>query len=175
MAQATAIEPVDGGQKPAGGFLENLRRPYKDGQGAFTRRIAYWCGVALALWGARDLWIWLQGFGPLQRPILGNRVGGFDLSHLPLGGPPLSLSIVIAVVVAAAGWIWVSWFLNRPWLADLLIETEGEMKKVSWPARDEAVAATKVVSATVVAFTLVLLVFDVVLTEVMNLLTGMRL
>ena len=173
MTQATGIRTMDSEAQaaaPAG-----LLRTYKGGQGVVTRRIAFWTGAGLAAWGARDLWIWLQGFGALQRPIVGSPVAGIDLSHLPLGGPALSLSVVIAVVVAAAAWIWVSWFLKRPWLADLLIETEGEMKKVSWPARDEAVAATKVVSATVVAFTLVLLVFDVVLTEVMNLLTGMRL
>ena len=64
---------------------------------------------------------------------------------------------------------------QRPWLADLLIETESEMKKVSWPARDEAMAATRVVSVTVIAFTVVLLAFDVLITEIMKLLTGLPL
>jgi preprotein translocase subunit SecE len=176
VAQATAIGSVDGGgERPAGGFLDEIRRPYKDGQGVVTRRIAYWCGAGLAVWGARDLWVWLQGFGALQRPLLKGSLLGFDLGHLPLGGPALSLSVVIAAVVGAAGWVWVAWFLKRPWLADLLIETESEMKKVSWPARDEAMAATKVVSVAVVAFTAVLLAFDVAITQIMKLLTGLPL
>lgn len=176
VAQATAIGTMDGGgERPARSFLDEIRRPYKEGQGAVTRRIAFWSGMGLSAWGARDLWVWLQGFGALQRPLLKGQVLGFDLAHLPLGGTALSLSVVLAVFVGAAVAVWVSWFLKRPWLADMLIETESEMKKVSWPVRDEAVAATKVVSVTVLAFTLVLLAFDVLITEVMRLLTGLPL
>jgi preprotein translocase SecE subunit len=176
LAQATGIGAVEGGEVgPARSFLDEFRRPYKAGQGPVTRRIAYWSGVGLSAWAARDLWVWLQGFGALQQPIRKAPVLGLDLSHLPLGGPALSLSVLLAAVVGVAAWVWVSWFLKRPWLADLLIETEGEMKKVSWPARDEAMAATRVVSVTVVAFTAVLLVFDVVITQVMKLLTGLPL
>jgi len=176
VAQATDIGTVEGTREGAAqGFLEEIRRPYKDGQGLVTRRIAFWTGVGLAAWGSRDLWIWLQGFGALQRPIITGRVLGFDLTHLPLGGPVLSLSVVFAALVGISALAWVSWYLKRPWLADMLIETEAEMKKVSWPAWDEALAATKVVSVAVVAFTLVLLVFDVVITWVMKLLTGLPL
>jgi preprotein translocase SecE subunit len=176
VAQATTIGTVDGGgEGPARGLLDEIRGPYKDGQGVVTRRIAFWTGVGLAAWGARDLWVWLQGFGALQTPLRKAPVLGFDLSHLPLGGPALSGSVLLAAVVGLAAFVWVSWFLKRPWLADLLIETESEMKKVSWPARDEAMAATRVVSVAVVAFTLVLLVFDVVITEIMKLLTGLPL
>jgi preprotein translocase SecE subunit len=176
VAQATAIGSMDGGgEGPARSFLHEIRAPYKDGQGVVTRRIAYWSGVGLSVWGARDLWVWLQGFGALQRPLLKGHILGLDLGHLPLGGPALSMSVVLATVVGLAALVWVTWFLKRPWLADLLIETESEMKKVSWPARDEATAATRVVSVTVIAFTLVLLVFDVLITEIMKLLTGLPL
>ena len=167
------------GTGPTGpaGFLEELRRPYKDGQGEVTRRIAYWTGVGFVVWGAFDLWVWLQGFGGLQKALFPDPLfgGAVDLSRLPLGGPALSTSVVIAAIIGAAGWIWVSWFLRRPWLADLLIETESEMKKVSWPAKEEAWSATKVVSVTVLLFTLVLLVFDFAITAGMKLLTGLPL
>lgn len=181
LAQATGIgAPGNGATEGGGGgaarsFLDEFRRPYKEGQGPVTRRIAYWTGFGLSAWAAFDLWVWLQGFGALQQPLLRAPVLGIDFSHLPLGGPALSLSVLIAAVAGAAAWMWVTWFLKRPWLADLLIETEGEMKKVSWPARDEATAATRVVSVTVVAFTAVLLVFDVVITQLMKLLTGLPL
>lgn len=176
MVQASGVRTVDGTQGTgAPGFFEAIRLPYKEGQGAVTRRIGYWMGVGLAAWGARDLWVWLQGFGALQRPILVDRVAGIDLSHLPLGGPALGGSILIATIVGIAGWLWVAWFLNRPWLADLLIDTESEMKKVSWPGVEEAWAATKVVTATVVVFTVVLWVFDIIITGFMTLVTGLPL
>lgn len=173
---ASGVKTVEGtqGTGPAG-FFGDLRRPYKAGQGVVTRRIAYWIGVGLVVWASRDLWVWLQGFGALQRPIFAERLLGLDLSRLPLGGTTLSGSIAIAAAIAAAGWVWVAWFLKRPWLADLLIDTESEMKKVSWPAQEEAWSATRVVAVTVVLFTLVLFVFDLAITGVMKLLTGLPL
>ncbi len=171
----TVDRPVDGpggsAEGGAGGFIAGLRRPYKAGQGGLTRRIAYWTGVLFALWGGRDLWVWLQGFGALRSPILENS----PVSHLPLVGLALSWSVVIGAVVAAAGWVFVAWYLQRPWLADLLIETETEMKKVSWPGRDEAWSATKVVAVTVLIFTAVLMIFDQVITRMLELLTGLPL
>jgi preprotein translocase SecE subunit len=156
----------------AGGFLAALRSPYRPGQGAVTRRIASAVGAGLSLWGAYDLWVWLAGFGALSRPLLAKPVLGADLSRLPLGGPPLGGALLIAAAVGAAGWIFTSWFLKRPWLADLLIETEGEMKKVSWPGREEAWSATRVVTVTVAIFTVVLFVCDLALTGLMKILTG---
>jgi preprotein translocase SecE subunit len=175
------VKTVEGAQEAgpsgSGGFLAELRRPYKADQGVVTRRIAYWAAVGLVLWGARDLWVWLQGFGTLQSALFPDAIfgGRLDLSRLPLGGPAISGSVLIAVAVGAGAWVWAAWFLKRPWLADLLIETESEMKKVSWPAKEEAWAATKVVTVTVILFTLVLLGFDVVITGAMKLLTGLPL
>ena len=40
---------------PPGGFFDDIRRPYKAGQGVVTRRIAHATCVAFALWGAFDL------------------------------------------------------------------------------------------------------------------------
>ena len=170
---ATGVKKVDGSAKgpKAAGFLGELRLPYKPGQGGLTRKIAYWTAVRFAVWGARDLWVWLQGFGPLREPIL----AGTPVSHLPLVGLALGWSVVISVLVAAATWGFVAWYLKRPWLADMLIETETEMKKVSWPARDEAWNATKVVTVTVLIFTGVLMIFDQVITRLLELLTGLPL
>jgi preprotein translocase SecE subunit len=177
--QATGVGMVEGSQLPGpsgpGGFLDALRRPYRAGQGVLTRRIAYWAGVGLVLWAARDLWVWLRGFPALQKSVLSTPVAGVDLSRIPLGGPELDGAILIAAGVAVLGWVWVSWFVKRPWLADLLIDTESEMKKVSWPARDEAWAAAKVVTVTVIVFTAVLTVFDFVITGFMKMLTGLPL
>jgi preprotein translocase SecE subunit len=134
-----------------------------------ARRIALAVGAGFSAWAAFDLWVWLNGFASLRDPLLGGA-----LARIPLGGPAISGSLLIAIAAALGAGVLVLWTVKRPWLADLFIDTEAEMKKVSWPARDEAWAATKVVTATVVSITLVLLVFDLVLTEVMQLLTGLR-
>ena len=159
------------------GFLHDLRRPYKEGQGVLTRRIALWTGIFFAAWGARDLWIWLQRFSALQKAILPDPLfgGRVDLSHLPMGGPALGGSVLIATAIGIAVLVWLAWFLKRPWLVDRLIDTESEMKKVSWPASDEAWGATKVVTVVVLLFTGMLFVIDVAITTGMQLLTGLPL
>ena len=148
------------------GSLGDLVRPYRPGQGTTARALAWIVGVGFALWGVHDLWIWLHGFGALSRPFLEG-----SLSRVPLTRLPISGSLAIAIGVAAGAVLLVAWLLKRPWLADLLIDTEGEMKKVTWPGREEAWSATKVVTVTTIVITVVLLVFDMILTQVMRLLT----
>jgi preprotein translocase subunit SecE len=55
-------------------------------------------------------------------------------------------------VKAAAGAIWTVlgalltfWLVNSPKMAEFLIMTESEMRKVSWPSRREVISSTKVV------------------------------
>jgi len=157
-------EPTQDAGAP--GFWADLIRPYRAGQGTVARTLAWIVGAGFSLWGAYDLWIWLHGFGALNRPFLDGA-----LARIPVLRTPISGSLAIAVAVAAGAILLVAWLLKRPWLADLLIETEGEMKKVSWPGREEAWSATKVVSVATVAITAVLLVYDLILTQVMRLLT----
>ena len=151
------------------GFPGDLLRPYRPGQGPVARRIALAVGLGFAAWAAFDLWVWLSGF-----PSLGHALLGKPLDRIPLGGPAISGALLLAVAVGIGAAMLVLWLLRRPWLADLFIDTEAEMKKVSWPAKEEAWGATKVVSATVLVITVVLLIFDLVLTEVLHLITGLR-
>lgn len=162
------LNPLEGtaGTK---GFLASLLEPYKPGQGTATRRIAYAIGVGFLFWGCFDLWVWLQGFTVLQKPLMQGA-----LRNLPLGGPAVSPSLLLAVALFLGGWAWVTRYLKTPWLANLLIETEGEMKKVSWPGQEEAWGATKVVTVTVVIFTLTLLFFDFGIAKVMKLLFNLE-
>lgn len=168
---ATGVRTVEGTTGRSAGFLAQIRNPYKAEQGRITRRIAFGAGAAFALWGARDLWAWLQGFAALKEPLL----AGTPFSHVPVAGVALGGSVLLAAAACAGALLWLAWYLQRPWLADLLIETEAELKKVSWPAGAEAWNATKVVAATVVVFTLVLMAFDGVVSWLMRLLTGMNL
>ncbi len=54
-----------------------------------------------------------------------------------------------AVLFAALGLVGAK-YLNHPRLADFLIATEGEMKKVAWSSKAEVVGSTLVVIVTVV-------------------------
>jgi preprotein translocase subunit SecE len=74
------------------------------------------------------------------------------------------------VFVAAGFGIFL--LLNRPATADLLIDTEQEMKKVSWPTRQEAWNSSLIVIVTVIVFTVLLFVFDVVLNKLLTLVFG---
>ena len=148
------------------GSFGDLVRPYRPGQGSTARTLAWIVGLGFSLWGVHDLWVWLHGFAALSRPLVDGAFARVPLTKLPVSG-----SLAISLGVAAGAVLFVAWLLKRPWLADLLIDTEGEMKKVTWPAREEAWSATKVVSVTVVVITVVLLVFDMILTQVMRLLT----
>ena len=51
---------------------------------------------------------------------------------------------------------------------DLLIETEGELQKVSWPTKDDLVNSTSVVLVSVVVIGVFLWVVDVLLSAAMS-------
>ena len=51
-------------------------------------------------------------------------------------------------------------FLNRERSADFLVETEGELRKVSWPARKEYVGSSVVVLIVVLVVSLFLTAVD---------------
>jgi preprotein translocase subunit SecE len=56
----------------------------------------------------------------------------------------------------------MGWMVNRQRVADFLIATEGEMKKVSWSSRKEVIGSTKVVIVTTLIMAAVLFVVDIV-------------
>jgi preprotein translocase SecE subunit len=144
-----------GGTDGLTGFLARLRSPYRPGQGATSRRAIFLVAVGFAAWGCLDLWAWMQRFDALRTPFWSGAG-----SRLPIGNVAVGGSLLIALVVFAGGLVLATWSLKQPKLADLLIETESEMKKVSWPSLPEAWGNTKVVAVTVSLFAAVLLVFD---------------
>jgi preprotein translocase SecE subunit len=155
-------------EKKSAGFWAELRDPYREGQGAFTRRVTYWVVIGFAIWAAFDLWKWMQGIEVLRRPITQ------AFPRLPGLGVEFGWSLPVAALFLASLWVLIAWYLKRPWLADMFIETEAEMKRVSWPAPAEAWGATKVVAVTVLAFTLVLVTFDLTITYVFKLLFNLE-
>jgi len=76
----------------------------------------------------------------------------------------LGLMLLVGIVTYAS--------LHRPKIADVLIDTELEMQKVTWPTWGEAWQGTMAVTIMVVVLFLFLSVVDLLLLKAMQMLTG---
>jgi preprotein translocase SecE subunit len=132
---------------------------YKKGQGSISRLLALISSGLLIAWGGRSLWKKLQGSEDLVN------VFRFEVPHV---GVEINLALVIAVAVVALGWFGIVWLLNRPRSVDLLVETESEMRKISWPSRQEAWNSSIVVVVTVLVMMGLLFFYDVVLNKILS-------
>lgn len=130
---------------------------HKKGQGTLSRSTAYTIGAALIVFGA------LRLFATINRP--GQNV---LVDALPVVGA-VTVYKVIALVVGAAGLLGLHWILNKPRTVDLLIETETEMRKVSWPTLPEVWNATLVVCLVTVVLAITMSVFDLGLRKLFQL------
>ncbi len=103
----------------------SLFKPYKPGQGFWTR-----LGTGI---GAGLIILFTVQFLYKRLPV-----------WTPLGLDDWGLYAVLAVfALMLSGVAW--WLINRPRHAEFLINTDGEMKKVSWPSKRELWGSTKVV------------------------------
>jgi preprotein translocase SecE subunit len=117
---------------------------YKKDQGRLTRMAAFWSLALLIFYGCWSLreelstrFIGDDGKPRLGHPILGIRV--------PVIGVDVTPALLIAGLVLAAALIALYRWQQTPKVADLLIETEVEMRKVTWPTMSEAVNSSVVV------------------------------
>lgn len=131
---------------------------YKKGQGSTGRLLALISCTLLVLWGCHSLWETLQGNATLSLVIL----------KVPTVNLEITWALLIAVAVVVAGMIGTVWFLNRARAVDLLSETEAEMKKVSWPSRQEAWNSSVIVVVTVLVMMGLLFLYDFVLNFVLE-------
>jgi len=98
---------------------------YKKGQGKWTRIMSA-AGVAvIVLGGVRALW--------------------GELANVPQQYKPEYIQAGLAAAVVILFGALLFWVLNTPRIADFMIATEVEMKKVNWPSRREIVASTWIV------------------------------
>ena len=121
---------------------------YKKGQGKFARICAYVFVGILVAFGA---WRFHATFNVPGQGVL--------LEKLPLVGTLTYLKIG-ALGVFLAGLLIAHLALNGPKIADLLIDTEQEMRKVSWPSWPEVKSATLVVVIVTFVMGLALFGFD---------------
>jgi preprotein translocase SecE subunit len=130
---------------------------YKAGQGSLAR-LTSWMLILVALFlGCVELYSWI--YDKADQPIIPLKV----FRDLPLLGVPLSWKLLLCVGLFF-GLLWlIRRYLLRPQTVDTLIETELELKKVSWPTKDESMNATWVVVLVTVLMTVTLSVFDFLL------------
>lgn len=128
---------------------------YKSEQGRYTRGVAFAFGVALAYFGCSTLhnflaWDW-------ARNDLGFTVPVLEVLVTP--------GLLVAVSLFVASLLALRIALNRPAVAEFLIETETELKRVTWPSWPETWNGSLVVVLTVVAMLFLLAGADLVLSQ----------
>ena len=109
---------------------------YRSGEGVYARGAAFWALTGFVILFARRLYLWLDRFDFARRALL---------PEIPVLGMPLTPGLLIGIGVALFG-MWGAWkAVNAGKLGDLLIDTELEMKKVTWPTFEETRKAAFVV------------------------------
>ena len=112
---------------------------YKPDQGRLARLAAFWSLAILLFYGCTSLHAELMRFPVLADPL----IPGF--AKIPVLALRLNGALLITTAVLAGCWWALYTWLNRPKYAELLIETESELRKVTWPSFQEAVNSSVVV------------------------------
>jgi len=132
---------------------------YKKDQGRMARMTAYWSGTIFLFYGCVSLFRELTG----RFEQLAQAIGGMEI---PVLGMELTPSLLITAVVFLCGsYLFYRW-VERPKQADLLIETESEMRKVTWPSLSDTMSGSITVILTVLVLMAILALFDMALGNV---------
>lgn len=122
---------------------------YKSGQGKYTRLTS---GISVGVVVAIGCW------------RLYERLAATDMNAWIVFMVPLIVLVAISVATY--------WVLNKPSVADFLIASEGELKKVNWSSRKEVAVSTFVVVLVVVVMAALLGATDMVFQLVFDKLLG---
>ena len=110
---------------------------YKEDQGRLLRMAAFWSMTLLLLFGCKFVHDILIGFRSMQNPLGGIRI--------PVLGIDLTGAFLIALIIFVGGLLMIRRWQSKPKVADLLIDTESELRKVTWPSLDEVINSSIVV------------------------------
>ena len=117
---------------------------YKKDQGRLARMAAYWSLALLILYGCQSFYAIL----PTWNEKLGQPLAK-SWPKIPILGWNLNPALLIAGALLGAAWYVLYRWQQTPKVADLLIETETELTKVTWPTMGDAVNSSLVVVAVV--------------------------
>jgi preprotein translocase SecE subunit len=136
---------------------------YKEGHGVLVRRIAFVAIASLIVWGGTELYGWLYS-------------GEWVRTHrwvdypIPVIRQYVDPAFVISWIAVIAGCVLVYRALNRQKAADFLIETDTEVRKVTWPTWSDAWNSSLIVLLFVVVMTGFIFLSDFVINRLMRLL-----
>ena len=116
---------------------------YKRGQGYYTRLWSGLSAFALAAWGSYRL-------------------------YETLATTNIWVQTLVPFGVCAALGLFLFWLVNKPNVADFMITSEGEVKKVSWASRKEIYGSTVVVICVVIIMSVLMFVSDIVFSKAIN-------
>ena len=130
---------------------------YKPDQGVYARTTSFIVLGALTVFGCQTAYYWLLSF---KGSFLGKDLAGGDL---PVLSVPLTPALLIATAVAVLLVVLMYRFLNQPKPADMLIDSETEMRKCTWPSWDETFTSSLVVVVVMIFFMGLLAAMDLAL------------
>ena len=144
-------------------MAETLRQ----GQGKLVRRSAFWLLAFLVIWGARVLYTWLINTFEGTRTLLfgGEYADGWVI---PVFEQRFDVAFVVAWAVAGLGLFMVARFLGRDRSVTFLVDTEDELKKVTWPSWPDAKASSMIVLVFVLFLAAILYISDIALEKVFS-------
>ncbi len=134
---------------------------YKQDQGTYARTSGIVMLGGLGVFGCYTLYYFLLSF---RGTFLANDLAG---GPVPILGAPVTPALLIAVAAAIGLLLWLRRTLDKPKVADLLIESETEMRKCTWPTWDETFTSSIVVVIVMVFFMALLAGIDIGLNKVM--------
>ncbi|MCB9887860.1 MAG: preprotein translocase subunit SecE [Planctomycetes bacterium] len=137
---------------------------YRKDQGRYARMLAFWGLTLLVMYGC----FYSGGLVSVLDRWLGDANTTYVDPFPLLGKLKTSSLIALGVLVAVAFGFHL--IMARPKVADALVETENEMRKVTWPTWGEAWQGTMAVTAMVVVLFLFLTGVDLMLITVMEML-----
>ena len=130
---------------------------YKKDQGRMARLAAFWSLAILIFYGCTSLHTYLPRFWK----ALGSPM--WPGARIPVLGLDISGALLITAIVLSASIFFLHRWQEKPATADLLIETENELRKVTWPSLDEATKSSLAVFVCVVFLMAFLALTDFVL------------
>jgi preprotein translocase SecE subunit len=134
---------------------------YKEDQGRIVRLAAFWLCIFLLLYGCIALYTNLRTYYEVMKsPLVATTV--------PLFGTPITAALIVAVVLFGVGAWLIHMTLQKPRHADLMIETENELRKVTWPTMPDVVNTSVVVVLSVLILMGFLFSADVLISRVMQ-------
>ncbi len=135
-------------------MLKKLLFTHKTDQAMMVRGTGLGLIAALLFFGCYGLYFTVQGWWDFLQTTL---------IEIPLVNIEITGALILAILVFVGSVLLSAYFLGRPKTADLLIDTESELLKVTWPSWPETVNASMVVIFTTVLMAALLFVYDLVL------------